>query len=323
MESALQQQDQSMTKDGGEGTSEPSAAEETTERVIIYSRGEEQQWTQFDEQQKLASEEEGRENHEPTTSQAATSEAINQDDKTEDRGTAPDDATEKNANEQPEEAVESGDVINEANEAASVADANALDTAVAVAGSEMAQVSQTNAEDKGAVEEKGESGQIEEDNKKAPNGDDLKEKVGEGVLAWSKPADDVIEQAAGDKSEQALSQQFNSRESMEGSLAKGNLGDTSEDPGEMMKVVYGRDAPAEDDSAKDAPNPNTVSSKPDPQLNWEGRKSSANIRYVINEPQSQSEDSALVAQKDDAKINQVAASGEGSSNFISLQLFLN
>lgn len=325
MESGLEE-----GKDGGEDSSETSV----TERVIIYSRGEEQQWTQFDEQQKLASEKEEKDeegdHNLSTTTEAASSEAINQDGGTFEEGESSASliATEKNANEQSEEAVESGNVINEGNEASGVGDANAIDTTT---GGERTEV-----KDEKTVEEKGEENAarlIGDDKGKSPNSDDLKEtkKGEEGVLVWSKPADDVIEQAAatGDKSEEALSQQFKSGQPKEGTLASGNL-QTSEDPGEMMQVVYGRDAPEEDDSerakrswtAKDADNRNLSSSQSaDPQLDWEGRKSSGNIRYVMNEPQSQSADSAIAPKKGSAKSKVAAKRPEneaGSSYFICL-----
>ena len=302
MENSVQQ---SMAKDATEEKEEVTAAVSETaptsaERVIVYSRGEDQQWTQFDEEKKA--EDETNEASEAINQYAnataaaliATEETV-EDSSEEQEPSAP-------AETKSETMENGGDVINEANEAANAA----LDTTTA------AETSQTN------------GGEAVEGN---DNGGDstAEKKEGDESLAWNKPADDVIEQAvaaaAGDHSERALSQQFKGVEPKESIIARvADLKSSTSDgdAGQMMQVVYGRDAPALDDEATRrkrswTPKPDSAgrtevgSSQSDPQLNWEGRKSSANTRYVMNEPLSQSADSAMKKGADESTVKKMAA----------------
>lgn len=321
MENSVQQ---SMAKDATEEKEEVTAAVSETaptsaERVIVYSRGEDQQWTQFDEEKKA--EDETNEASEAINQYAnataaaliATEETV-EDSSEEQEPSAP-------AETKSETMENGGDVINEANEAANAA----LDTTTA------AETSQTNGGDAVKGDDNG--------------GDPTAEKEeGDESLAWNKPADDVIEQAvaaaAGDHSERALSQQFKGVEPKESIIARvADLKSSTSDgdAGQMMQVVYGRDAPALDDEATRrkrswTPKPDSAgrtevgSSQSDPQLNWEGRKSSANTRYVMNEPLSQSADSAMKKGADESTVKKMAAkrpeSGGGCKPKLAFKFFL-
>lgn len=234
----------------------------TLERVVVYSRGSDgQQWQNFDEAT-LASTELG----EPTTAAQSIEAAINHEPIL-GKETVSLIAAEENANEElmkgEEVIVENVDLINQPNRENNATDLGSVVTADA-SGVKPSTAIQTNGDGETVL------GKI--------TSSDLEKEA-----TWTKPTDNVIELSTEEK-ESDISKTFKSIPATDADFFR-NTNMKPED-GEMMQVVYGRDPPLDKAAipGKRVWSANNANEMPDPQLDWEGRKSSGNIRYVLNEP---------------------------------------
>lgn len=261
---------------------EPQSREASAkEHVIIYSRnnGDQSPWTQIeDESVDLVV----TQNETTEQTDANGDEAIQQIEQTDQVKT--DETTNQLTNENDGDLDESTEQINlspEANQVAPKAEDVSEQT--------------TNSVDDASGEEKFD--ELQENSEEA-----LTEKPKEERTSWSRgsvadtsgnPSETTV-----DVSENDLSKQFASSTAKEVEILE-NV-EVAPSKEEDMKVVYGTDPPQEDNFQSTQRNwsaDTTIRSKSDPQLDWEGRQSSANIRYVIAKS-SNSADSAL--KKDNA-----------------------